>query len=99
MVNWVWFQVGGDWTYVDNVRKLYQGKGHNVIPFAMKSEQDFDSYGYDKYFEVYIMPQGSSSYSASGAPYSSMSSGPAFCWIGICWRDLTRAMSCERAST
>jgi glycosyltransferase involved in cell wall biosynthesis len=54
MVNWVWFQVGGDWTYVDNVRKLYQGKGHNVIPFAMKSDKDFDSYGYDKYFVDFI---------------------------------------------
>jgi glycosyltransferase involved in cell wall biosynthesis len=54
MVNWVWFQVGGDWTYVDNVRKLYQGKGHNVIPFAMKSDKDFESYGYDKYFVDFI---------------------------------------------
>jgi hypothetical protein len=54
MVNWVWFQIGGDWTYVDNVRKLYQGKGHNVVPFAMKSDKDFDSYGYDKYFVDFI---------------------------------------------
>jgi glycosyltransferase involved in cell wall biosynthesis len=54
MVNWVWFQVGGDWTYVDNVRKLYQGKGHNVIPFAMKSDKDSESYGYDKYFVDFI---------------------------------------------
>ena len=54
MVNWVWFQIGGDWTYVDNLRKLYQQKGHNVIPFAMKSDRDWDSFGYDKYFVEYI---------------------------------------------
>lgn len=54
MVSWVWFRMGGDWTYVDNLRQLYQQKGHNIIPFAMKSDKDWESYGYDKYFVDYI---------------------------------------------
>src|SRR3954464_10013996 len=54
MVSWVWFRMGGDWTYVDNLRKLYEEKGHKVVPFAMKSDKDWESYGYDKYFVKYI---------------------------------------------
>ncbi len=54
MVNYVWYQIGGDWTYIDNLRKLYQSKGHHVVPFAMKSDKDAESYGYDKYFVDFI---------------------------------------------
>jgi glycosyltransferase involved in cell wall biosynthesis len=49
VVNWTWYPSGGDWTYVDNVVKLYRQKGHTVIPFSMKDERNFAT-PYSKYF-------------------------------------------------
>jgi glycosyltransferase involved in cell wall biosynthesis len=49
VVNWTWYPSGGDWTYVDNVVKLYQQKGHNVIPFSMKDDRNYPS-EYSDYF-------------------------------------------------
>lgn len=48
--SWTWHQVGGDWTYVDNVNKLYKQYGHNVIPFSMKSPRNIDAGPFEKYF-------------------------------------------------
>ena len=47
---WVWYQVGGDWTYINNVRNLYEQHGHKVIPFAMKSERNVGTEEFEKYF-------------------------------------------------
>jgi glycosyltransferase involved in cell wall biosynthesis len=49
MVNWTWYPSGGDWTYIDNVRKFYESKGHEVIPFSMKDDRNFKT-PFDKYF-------------------------------------------------
>ena len=49
VANWTWFPSGGDWTYIENVTKLYQKNGHQVIPFSMQDERNFPS-AYQKYF-------------------------------------------------
>ncbi|MGI4727959.1 MAG: glycosyltransferase family 4 protein [Janthinobacterium lividum] len=50
VVNWTWYSSGGDWTYVENISKLYQQNGHQVIPFSMKDERNYPS----KYAEFFI---------------------------------------------
>ncbi len=49
VVNWTWYPSGGDWTYVENICKIYQQKGHQVIPFSMKDDRNFPS-AYTDYF-------------------------------------------------
>lgn len=49
VVNWTWYPSGGDWTYVENTTKLYEEKGHKVIPFSMKDDRNFAS-EYSSYF-------------------------------------------------
>ncbi|MEN0053987.1 MAG: glycosyltransferase family 4 protein [Mucilaginibacter sp.] len=49
VVNWTWYPSGGDFTYVENVCRLYEEKGHNVIPFSMKDERNAPT-PYDDYF-------------------------------------------------
>src|SRR6266496_3545055 len=49
VVNWSWYSSGGDWTYIDNVRRFYESRGHEVIPFSMKDDRNFDS-PFAKYF-------------------------------------------------
>ncbi|MCW5916457.1 MAG: glycosyltransferase family 4 protein [Ferruginibacter sp.] len=34
MVSWAWYPSGGDWTYVQNVQRLYESQGYEVIPFS-----------------------------------------------------------------
>ena len=40
LVNWSWYATGGDWTYVDNLNKLYTKKGHEVIPFSTHNKKN-----------------------------------------------------------
>jgi len=40
LVNWSWYPTGGDWTYVDNVRALYEMHGHEVIPLSTINEKN-----------------------------------------------------------
>jgi len=49
IANWTWFPSGGDWTYIDSICKLYESRGHQVIPFSVKNEKNFVT-SYDKYF-------------------------------------------------
>jgi glycosyltransferase involved in cell wall biosynthesis len=49
IVNWTWFPSGGDWTYIENISKFYQSKGHEVIPFSMHDERNLPS-PYSDYF-------------------------------------------------
>lgn len=49
VINWTWYPSGGDWTYVENICKIYEQKGHQVIPFSMKDERNFPS-AYADYF-------------------------------------------------
>lgn len=53
VANWTWYPSGGDWTYVENVSKLYREKGHQVIPFSMKDPRNFSS-DYSEYFIEHI---------------------------------------------
>ncbi len=43
MASWSWEPVGGDWTYINNIKSLYETNGYDVIPFSTyiegKSEQ------------------------------------------------------------
>lgn len=34
MASWSWLPVGGDWTYINNVMKLYEDHGIEVVPFS-----------------------------------------------------------------
>lgn len=49
VANWSWYPSGGDWTYVENLCRLYKEKGHNVIPFSMHHKKNYNS-EYSKYF-------------------------------------------------
>lgn len=49
VVNWTWYPSGGDWTYVENICKIYRQKGHQVVPFSMKDDRNFPS-AYADYF-------------------------------------------------
>lgn len=43
------YQSGGDWTYIDNITKIYESHGHKVVHFAKKDNRNFPS-EYEKYF-------------------------------------------------
>lgn len=43
------YPTGGDWTYVDNVAKLYKQHGHTVYFFGQKNEKNLD-HSLDKYY-------------------------------------------------
>lgn len=49
LATWTWYPVGGDWTYVENVKRLYESHGVEVIPFSTQSDLNIPS-EYDKYF-------------------------------------------------
>ena len=49
LVNWSWYPSGGDWTYVENVHKLYESNGFEVIPFSTQNEKNIQS-SYSDYF-------------------------------------------------
>ncbi len=49
VVNWTWYPSGGDWTYVENLCRLYTEKGHNIVPFSMHNKKNFPT-EYSKYF-------------------------------------------------
>jgi len=49
IANWTWYPSGGDWTYIDSICKLYEAKGHNIIPFSVQNEKNFPT-PYEKYF-------------------------------------------------
>jgi len=49
IANWTWYPSGGDWTYVENLCRLYREKGHNIVPFSMHNEKNYST-EYSKYF-------------------------------------------------
>ncbi|MDB4926283.1 glycosyltransferase family 4 protein [Mucilaginibacter sp.] len=51
VVNWSWYPSGGDWTYVENLTKIYEDRGHHVIPFSMKDDRNFPSPWSDYFIE------------------------------------------------
>ena len=40
LVNWSWYATGGDWTYLENIHKLYEANGHVVIPFSTHNKKN-----------------------------------------------------------
>lgn len=40
LVNWSWYPTGGDWTYIENLYKLYESQGHEVIPFSTHNSKN-----------------------------------------------------------
>src|SRR5215210_1823519 len=49
LCTWTWYPIGGDWTYVENLKRLYEGNGYNVIPFSTKNEKNLPT-EYERYF-------------------------------------------------
>jgi glycosyltransferase involved in cell wall biosynthesis len=49
IAHWAWYPSGGDWTYIDSICKLYESKGHHIIPFSVHNEKNFPT-TYEKYF-------------------------------------------------
>ncbi|MEP6595595.1 MAG: hypothetical protein ABJA71_06590, partial [Ginsengibacter sp.] len=49
LVNWSWYPSGGDWTYIENVQKLYALNGYEVVPFSTRNKKNFPS-AYSDYF-------------------------------------------------
>ena len=37
IVSWAWYPTGGDWTYIENIKRLYQEKGHEVIALSTEN--------------------------------------------------------------
>ena len=40
IVNWSWYPSGGDWTYIENLLKLYRSKGIEPIAFSTIHERN-----------------------------------------------------------
>ncbi len=51
--NWTWYPSGGDWTYIAQLRRLLESKGHAVIPFSMADDRN-EATAYAKYFVDHI---------------------------------------------
>ncbi|WP_169704856.1 glycosyltransferase family 4 protein [Runella slithyformis] len=49
LATWTWYPIGGDWTYVENIKRLYESNGINVIPFSTINKNNVPS-EYDHYF-------------------------------------------------
>lgn len=69
-----WYPTGGDWTYVNLVSKIYAEKGHNVIPFGIRSPKNLIE---NKYFSKGIIAENilDQSNSYFSKLYSSISDG------------------------
>ena len=52
--NWAWRRVAGEWTYIENLLRLYTNRGHHVIPFSMKHPGNQDAAQYEPYFIEHI---------------------------------------------
>lgn len=44
-----WYPSGGDWTYINSICKLYETKGHDIIPFAMNDIRNIKT-NFEKYY-------------------------------------------------
>jgi glycosyltransferase involved in cell wall biosynthesis len=49
VANWSWYPTGGDWTYIDNLCRLYEKHGHTVIPFSTHHSKNFNT-PFSEYF-------------------------------------------------
>jgi len=53
LANASWYPSGGDWTYVNSIKNIYENNGHNIIPFAMMNNNNFPTQ-YDKWFIKHV---------------------------------------------
>jgi glycosyltransferase involved in cell wall biosynthesis len=49
LVNWSWYPTGGDWTYVNNIKTLYEMKGYDVVGLSTVNEKNIEN-GTPTYF-------------------------------------------------
>lgn len=49
MASWTWSPVGGDWTYIANMQRLYEENGYEVIPFSTQNEKNVPN-DYEEFF-------------------------------------------------
>ena len=50
LVNYRFFISGGPERYYFNIKEILEKRGHEVIPFSIKSSRNLDAGGYEKYF-------------------------------------------------
>ena len=43
LVNWSWYPTGGDWTYIDNLKTLYEKNGYEVISLSTHNEKNIET--------------------------------------------------------
>jgi len=43
LVNWSWYPTGGDWTYINNLKTLYERHGHEVISLSTANEKNVET--------------------------------------------------------
>ena len=43
LVNWSWYPTGGDWTYINNLKTLYEKNGYEVISLSTLNEKNVDT--------------------------------------------------------
>ena len=43
LIHATWKKTGGDWTYIQSIKKIYEEHGHNVIPFSTNHEDNLPS--------------------------------------------------------
>ena len=53
IANWTWYPSGGDWTYIEQLNRLYARKGHTIVPFSMTDSRNNET-PYSKYFVTRI---------------------------------------------
>lgn len=49
VINWSWYPSGGDWTYIENLSKLYHANDVEIIPFSTHNSRNFVT-NYNQYF-------------------------------------------------
>jgi glycosyltransferase involved in cell wall biosynthesis len=53
LVNWSWYATGGDWTYIENLHKLYESHGYEVIPFSTHNKKNVPTPFEENFVDVF----------------------------------------------
>ena len=43
IVNWSWYPTGGDWTYINNLKALYEKNGYEIVALSTFSEKNIET--------------------------------------------------------
>jgi glycosyltransferase involved in cell wall biosynthesis len=49
IVNWSWYPTGGDWTYINNLKSLYEKNGYQIVALSAVHEKNIET-DYPAYF-------------------------------------------------